>query len=168
MQRQYALNAFTASPFSLRSSPMTLAMTSIEDRIAIQDLLTRYCCAIDEGDVEGVLACFTQNSRLESNSIGPSPGQGGVNILAEHMARLRAEGYQFRHILTNFRIEADGDRGRIRCYLVDLVTFNNETELLSPCEYDCDVVRRDGRWLIERRRVHIDRQFVLAGLPQRK
>jgi 3-phenylpropionate/cinnamic acid dioxygenase small subunit len=144
---------------------MTLALTSIEDRMAIQELMTRYCCAIDEGDVEGVIACFTQNCRLESNSIGPSPGKGGVNMLAEQMARLRAEGRQFRHIITNFRIETESDRGRIRCYLLDYVTFNGETQLLSPCEYDCDVVRRDGRWLIETRRVHIDRQFVLPGLP---
>jgi 3-phenylpropionate/cinnamic acid dioxygenase small subunit len=147
---------------------MTLIRTSIEDRIAIQDLMTRYCCAIDDGDVEGVLACFTENCQLESNSIGPSPGGGGLHMLAEQMARLHTEGHQFRHIITNFRVDAEGDHGRIRCYLLDIVTFEGVTELLSPCEYDCDVVRRDGRWLIERRRVHIDRQFVLPGLPNAK
>lgn len=141
-------------------------MTSIEDRLAIEDLLIRYCAAIDGGDVEGVLACFTDDCRLESNIIGPHPGQGGVRMLAEQMARLRAEGRIYRHFISNFRVEVNGNRGRVRCYLLDILTMNNATELVSPGEYDCDVVRHGKGWLIETRRVRADRQFELPGLPK--
>lgn len=141
-------------------------MTGVADRLAIEDLLIRYCAAIDGGDVEGVLGCFTENCRLESNIIGPHPGLGGVRMLAEQMARLRTEGRVYRHFISNFRVEVNGDRGRVRCYLLDIVTIENTTELLTSGDYDCDVVRSEKGWLIETRRVHADRQFALPGLPK--
>jgi 3-phenylpropionate/cinnamic acid dioxygenase small subunit len=141
-------------------------MTGIEDRRAIEDLMIRYCAAIDGGDVEGVLACFTEDCRLESNIVGAHPGQGGVRMLAEQMAKLKAEGRTYRHFISNFRVEVNGDRGRVRCYLLDIVTIENTTELLTSGDYDCDVVRRGKGWLIETRRVHADRQFELPGLPK--
>lgn len=141
-------------------------MTAVEDRLAIEDLLIRYCVAIDGGDVDGVLGCFTEDCRLESNIIGPHLGRRGVRMLAEQMAKLKAEGRTYRHFISNFRVEVNGNRGRVRCYLLDIVTIGNATELLTSGEYDCDVVKRGNDWLIETRRVHADRQFELPGLPR--
>jgi hypothetical protein len=34
-------------------------VNATEDRAAIHDLFTRYCCALDNGEVETVVDCFT-------------------------------------------------------------------------------------------------------------
>ena len=34
----------------------------IEDRVAIQDLIAKYCWALDTGDVESFVACFTADA----------------------------------------------------------------------------------------------------------
>ncbi len=37
---------------------------AIEDRLAIQDLIAAYAWALDTGDVEGLVACFTPDTRM--------------------------------------------------------------------------------------------------------
>ena len=36
----------------------------VEDRIAIQDLIARYAWALDTGDVDSLVACFTPDARV--------------------------------------------------------------------------------------------------------
>ena len=38
-----------------------MASLSIEDRIALQDLIAAYSWALDTGDAEGLVACFTED-----------------------------------------------------------------------------------------------------------
>jgi hypothetical protein len=41
-------------------------MSTLADSAAIQDLFTRYCCALDNGKIEAVVDCFTVDAILES------------------------------------------------------------------------------------------------------
>jgi hypothetical protein len=40
--------------------------SNLEDRAAIHDLFTRYCCALDNGEIEAVVDCFTVDAILKS------------------------------------------------------------------------------------------------------
>ena len=40
--------------------------SNLEDRAAIHDLFTRYCCALDNGEIEVVVDCFTVDAILKS------------------------------------------------------------------------------------------------------
>src|SRR5689334_25266734 len=40
--------------------------SNLEDRAAIHDLFTRYCCALDNGEIEAVVDCFTADAILKS------------------------------------------------------------------------------------------------------
>ena len=44
--------------------------SNLEDRAAIHDLFTRYCCALDNGDVEAVVDCFTIDERDDHRKPG--------------------------------------------------------------------------------------------------
>jgi hypothetical protein len=143
-----------------------VAKPSPEDRFALEDLMIRYTTAMDEGDVEGVVGCFVEDCLLESNIIGTHPGREGVRMLAAQMALLREEGRQYRHAISNFRIDVEGNRGRVRCYLLDYLTMEGKVELVSPGQYACDVVIVRGNWFIKVRRVTTDVQFSLPGLPK--
>ena len=100
-----------------------MAKPSIEDRLAIEDLFVRYTTALDEGDVEGVVGCFTEDGWLDSPIIGRHEGKAKLaRIRRSKIAERTRRGTQFRHVISNFRIDVSGDRGRARCYLLDFAT----------------------------------------------
>lgn len=133
---------------------------SIEDRFALSDLLVRYATALDAGDVETVIGCFTPGCVLETPVSGRYTGHDGIRHFASDTARFKARhGGQFRHVLSNIRIDVDGDRARVLAYLLDYLTVDGKTELLSPGEYECDAVRVDGAWKLTRRLVRMDVVF---------
>ena len=43
-----------------------MSESNLVDRAAIHDLFTRYCCALDNGEVDAVVDCFTGDAVLKS------------------------------------------------------------------------------------------------------
>ena len=43
-----------------------MSESNLEDRAAIHDLFTRYCCGLDNGEIESVVDCFTVDAILKS------------------------------------------------------------------------------------------------------
>ena len=43
-----------------------MSESSLADRAAIHDLFTRYCCALDNGEIDSVVDCFTADAILKS------------------------------------------------------------------------------------------------------
>ena len=138
-----------------------MTMLSIEDRLAINDLFIRYTTALDEGDAEGVVGCFMPDGWLDSPIVGHHQGREALLAFAEKTAAAIRRGARFRHMITNLRIEAKEGRVRARCYLLDLLTIDGQTQILSPGEYDCEVVNDGGRWLFQSRLVQMDRPFTI-------
>src|SRR5579871_1962926 len=124
-----------------------MAKPTIEDRLAIEDLFVRYTTALDEGDVEGVVGCFTEDGWLDSPIIGRHQGRAALRVFAENIAERGRRGVRFRHVVSNFRIEVAAESGRARCYLLDYATVAGVTTLLSPGEYDCELRKIGGEWL---------------------
>ena len=141
---------------------MQSAMT--EDRMAIADLFTRYCCALDDGDVETVVDCFTEDAVLESPVIGFIAGRDAIRAFAERFATQRAGGTQFRHMITNIVTEVEGDRARASAYLLVLITQDGRSRSLPPGRYECEAVKQGGAWRFSRRVVFHDHDYVLEAL----
>ena len=55
-----------------------MSESNLEDRAAIHDLFTRYCCALDNGEIETVVDCFTVDAILKSPVIDIS-GRDGID-----------------------------------------------------------------------------------------
>ena len=66
-----------------------MAKPSIEDRLAIEDLFVRYTAALDEGDVEGVVSCFTEDGWLDSPIVGRHQGEASLRAFAAKDRRAR-------------------------------------------------------------------------------
>ena len=64
-----------------------MAARSIADRLAIGDLFVRYATALDEGDVETVVDCFTADAVLESPAIGRIAGREAIRAFAGRLTR---------------------------------------------------------------------------------
>jgi uncharacterized protein (TIGR02246 family) len=146
---------------TLQPGKKHMTRLSIKDRLAISDLFVRYTTALDGGDVEAVVACFSEDGWLDSPIVGRHQGREELRQFAEKTAAAVRQGARFRHMITNLRVAAQDDRIRARCYLLDIVTINGETQILSPGEYDCEVVRRGKAWLFASRLVQMDRVFSM-------
>ena len=141
-------------------------MTSIEDRLAIGDLFTRYTAALDSGDVETLVACFTADASLESPAVGAFSGEAAIRNFAIRFARFRERGAQLRHVISNLAVtvEPGGERARATCYLLNMLTRNGKSEILAPGRYECDLVKWGGEWRFSRRVVILDHPIVLDGV----
>ncbi|HLY47242.1 MAG TPA: nuclear transport factor 2 family protein, partial [Stellaceae bacterium] len=115
-----------------------MAGGSIEDRLAIGELLVRYVGALDAGDVATVVDCFTADAVLESPVIGRIAGSAAIRAFAERFAAQRAAGTQFRHMVTNIAAEVDpaGNRARASAYLLVLITEEGTSRRLPPGRYE--------------------------------
>jgi uncharacterized protein (TIGR02246 family) len=141
-------------------------MANLEDRAAIHDLFTRYCCALDNGEVETVVGCFTADSVLKSPVIDVK-GIDEIRAFAGRFAAQRAAGTQFRHMVSNIAVDIDGDRARATAYLLVLISQGDSHRSLPPGRYECDLVREHGVWRFARRTVFHDHPYMLDGIGSR-
>ena len=72
-----------------------MSESNLEDRAAIHDLFTRYCCALDNGEIEAVVDCFTVDAVLKSPVIDIS-GRDEIRAFAGRFAAQRAAGVKIR------------------------------------------------------------------------
>jgi uncharacterized protein (TIGR02246 family) len=138
-------------------------VSALEDCATIHDLFTRYCCALDNGEVETVVDCFTEDAALKSPVIDIK-GHDEIRAFAGRFAAQRAAGTQFRHMVTNIAVALDGGRATATAYLLVLISKDGSHRTLPPGRYECDLVRRDGRWLFTRRTVFHDHAYTLDGI----
>src|SRR3954465_13517239 len=88
---------------------MGMSDSNLEDRAAIHDLFTRYCCALDNGEIEAVVDCFTLDAVLKSPVIDIS-GHDEILAFAGRFAAQRAAGTQLRHMVSNVAVTIAGNR----------------------------------------------------------
>jgi uncharacterized protein (TIGR02246 family) len=137
---------------------------SIEDRFGINDLFVHYATALDGGDVETIVACFTEDGTLESPAVGKYGGRDGVRAFAERFAAMHRRGVQLRHVLSNLAMTVDGDTARVTCYLTNIMTMDGKSQMMPPGRYDCVLKKVGGAWLFQNRLVVLDAPFELPGI----
>jgi uncharacterized protein (TIGR02246 family) len=138
-------------------------MSDLADRVAIADLFTRYCCALDSGEVETVVACFTADAVLKSPMIDLT-GHAAIRDFVGRFASQRAAGVQFRHMVTNVATSIDVDRATATAYLLVLMSQNGAHRTLPPGRYECEVVKEGGAWRFTRRVVLHDHAYTLDAI----
>lgn len=145
---------------------------AIEDRIALQDLIAAYSWALDTGDVEGLVACFTPDARM-SEEVFDEPdvweGHDGIRGIAEHYRD--AAGFPGRqHHVTQVQYMPQED-GSCKMRSFAFVTeCNGEPPYLLRFAgwYDDLAVRdTDGQWRFQQRTVRLWDGEVLKNFPGR-
>lgn len=136
---------------------------SIEDWIGITDLFTRYAVALDKGDVETIVSCFSEDAVVASPIMGSFKGAAAIREFAEKNADYRRKGGQMRHFISNIRMDVVGNRARAWAYLLNYTTWEGKSELVAPGEYDCSLVKANGEWRFDHRVVMLDQAAKIAG-----
>jgi uncharacterized protein (TIGR02246 family) len=141
-----------------------MSESNLEDRAAIHDLFTRYCCALDNGEIEVVVDCFTVDAILKSPVIDIS-GCDEIRAFAGRFAAQRAAGTQFRHMVSNIAMTITGNRAAASAYLLVLISKDGNHRSLPPGRYACELIKEDGgQWRFSRRTVFHDHDYTLDGI----
>lgn len=119
----------------------------IDERIALQDLMTDYCYAVDQlTDVDALLALFTDEAVLDFSAIG-LPAMHGKSEFRKFYEGVFADMSHHTHYISNFRVESyDGQQSTMRAYVQGLGRGKDGNEVLVHVRYRMDCLLTDDGW----------------------
>jgi ketosteroid isomerase-like protein len=131
---------------------VTLSHQEISDRLEIEQLLVRYCYAIDQRDWGTYRAVYTEDAVIDD----VSAGQGNsVDDMVEFLSGALERVVLIQHAISTMSIEVDGDTARARsiCHCpVVLDRGDGGTEMFfQGLWYIDDLVRTVDGWRISKR-----------------
>lgn len=129
-------------------------LQGLEDRAQIMELLTAYGATLDRRDFAAFGQLFAEDAEYGSSR---SPTRGRAAIQAQLEKTLTSNPSNLpgpnRHVFFNPSIQVDGDRATARSLGAYTVpeAGTQVTQLVFFTAYDDTLVRRNGRWLFQRR-----------------
>ena len=132
----------------------------IEDRIALQDLIAAYSWALDTGDVDALVACFTPDARMVEEVFDDPDiweGHAGIRGIAEHYRN--APGFPGRqHHVTQTQYQPQDDGSCTMRSFAFVTECDGEPPYLLRFTgwYDDHAVKEaDGQWRFQHRTVRL-------------
>ncbi len=116
------------------------------DKIEIQDVLARYCRALDRLDVD-MLASIYHDGAFDHHGPFDKPGK---ELAPELIALVRDSTVTAMHLLSNISIELDGDTAYVESY-VTTIAVHEETYDDIGARFADRFERRNGEWKIAER-----------------
>jgi ketosteroid isomerase-like protein len=123
----------------------------IEDRIAIEDMFTAYCAAIDERCDANVAASFYIEGGVLDNTALGSPLVEGRRAVQETIDGMFASMANLEHYLSNFLLlNTDADAAAAEAYVQAFATPKGGDAFTMRGIYRLETRRADGVWKIAR------------------
>lgn len=135
---------------------------TVEQKLAIHELLARAAYAYDERDMEMLQAGFAPDAVLtmriaEGDLIGPFKGHEAImKLMTDSMA---GQTDVRRHVVSNIFFEHDGEQPVVISNLTLLATENGKVQLLATGMYRDELVEQAGAWKIAIRHVQLDSPY---------
>ena len=150
------------------SGDIEARLALLEAEQAVLKNLYRYGHAIDYGDEEGWVDCFTEDGVFDVRarlSHQPNRVISGREELRAFIARhTRAPELWHKHLLIEPLIEIDGDTATVRSYLAVVMEHDDEPIVRVFGRYRDMLVRcPDGRWRFRERIAEVE--SMRKGLP---
>jgi hypothetical protein len=144
----------------------------IEDRVALEDLMAAYSWALDTGDVDALVACFTPDARMvEEVFEDPDIWEGheGIRAVAEHYRNAPGfPGRQHHVSQTQYFPQEDGSV-KMRSFAFVTECEGEPPYLLRFAGYYDDVAVKNaqGAWLFQSRTIRLWDGEILSNFPGR-
>jgi ketosteroid isomerase-like protein len=137
------------------TDPMTqrVELATVMDRLAVDEVVTDYAAAVDDGDWQAYRALFTPDGRADYRSAG------GVEGEAEKVAAWLAESMRLfpmrQHLIVNRRVrfgtldQDAGDTARVRADYVNPMRFDAEgaaPDFVCGGRYAFGLLRTSDGW----------------------
>ncbi len=135
---------------------------SVEDRLAIGELLSRAAYGYDERDVDTLAACFAHNASMTIRIAGGDPVgpfNGREEIMGLMTSSMASQSDVRRHVISNVFFQEEGDAPLVVSNLTLLATENGAIDVISAGIYRDRVTREDGAWKISDRQLDLDKGY---------
>src|SRR5690606_36043847 len=141
------------------TAPLTVPAASpvVEDYLAIQHLLHKYCHVVDRGTADEVAELFHRDAvllpRYESDE--RNEGREAVRgLYARYMENFRSKVRYLRHKIESPVIEVAGDEATSTCYLdADSVSISTNEPSVAFGRYEDKFIKDEGRWWFKERAI---------------
>ena len=121
---------------------------TLSDRLEIDDLLTTYTMAIDQGDWDALDRVFTPDAHIDYSATGGKAGPfPEVKAwLAETLPMFSG----MQHFITQKKVDLDGDTARVRAYFLNPMVMDQadgrKWQMDIGGAYVHDLVRTPDGW----------------------
>lgn len=134
---------------------MIQAAAPLEDRIALQDVMTEYCYRVDAlDDIPAILDLFTDDAVLDFSGIGLT-AMNGKEAFKAFYESVFADMSHHNHYICNFRLDAyDGESAAMRSYARGMGRSNDGGMVDVDVRYLMNFVRSGDDWKITRYEIH--------------
>jgi hypothetical protein len=130
------------------------------EKLAIQELCSRYCLSIDSQDCDGWAGCFTADGVFEFDGSQIR----GTDALREYAA-VHARVMRTRHMTLNHLYDGRGNEASGRSTTVCTLATAGGYKIFGQGEYADRLVKENGQWRFVHRRVETDRLVDDPGRP---
>jgi ketosteroid isomerase-like protein len=131
---------------------MSMSIQEISDRLEIEQLLARYCHAIDRRDWDAYRAVYTPDAVIDDGTAGPG---NSVDDMVAFLSRVLSRVPLTQHSISASVVEIAGDTAHARtvCQCPAMMDVGGgETRLyFMGTWYVDDLVRTDDGWRIAKR-----------------
>ncbi len=143
----------------------TQLLQVLEDRIEIEDLLTRYCSAIDAKDFDRLATVFTRDAVIDYTRSGGIKGE--FPAVKKWLAKALAPFSMTQHVVSNIELAVQDERARCVCSFFNpmgLPKDDGSLHMFFCGGYYRDALLRTGDgWRICER--VIDQIYMYGSLP---
>ena len=148
----------------------TITDLTVEDRVAIQELLARYCRFFDAGFVDAFVACFASDCTIVEERMEDEVywhGHDGVRRLLAHYHGTPSLAGR-RHHVGRVVMEREGQSVAVKSFsLVTECHGEPPNQLQFAGFYLDDVVKRETRWVFKTRVIRRWDTEALKPIPGR-
>ncbi|WP_405875058.1 MULTISPECIES: nuclear transport factor 2 family protein [unclassified Streptomyces] len=116
-------------------------LATVMDRLAVDEVVTDYAVAVDDGDWKAYLGLFTPDGRADYRSAGGI--EGGAGTVAEWLAESMRLFPMRQHLIVNRRVrfgslEQDtGDTARVQADYVNPMRFASDGDESAAPDFVC-------------------------------
>ena len=133
-------------------------LATVMDRLTIDELITSYAVAVDDGDWDAYRALFTPEGRADYRSSGGIEGPAAevADWLAESMRLFPVR----QHLIVNRRLHIQdlggypGDRAELQADYVNPMRLESGDDFVSGGRYTFGLLRTDAGWRLRTVVIH--------------
>jgi ketosteroid isomerase-like protein len=124
---------------------------NIEDRLAIRELIERYCEGVNQRDAEVWGSTWAEESEWNLPVVpGMEAVKGRQNIVQAWVDSMKL--FPFVNMMAMpTTMSFEGDTARVRSYTSEVAEMQDGTVIRPRGQYDDVVVKKDGAWQFARR-----------------
>ncbi|MEC9057494.1 MAG: nuclear transport factor 2 family protein [Actinomycetota bacterium] len=123
---------------------------ALADRIAAEDLLTRYATAVDRRDWEQYRSIFTADAEIDYTSAGGIAGT--VDEVVEFLSTSLEMFEMTQHLVSNIDLEVNGDSATVTAMFNNPMRLPGGDTWFTGGWYHHDLVRTPDGWRSQRLR----------------